>query len=142
MPAYPETLAACQPKAGVTANRMSSETGITDNILWDIPVVLTQLSHVMVSFSAGTVTVRGNGVALSTMAFGGQVTKWKITEGSPGLQVWAYNRPVLQIFQQVVAIAWLVLLWGQGTVSVLFAVTLLLEGEMKWQGHSKTAVDL
>lgn len=75
MPAYPETLAACQPKGRVTANRMSSETGITNNILCDIPLVLIQLSRVMVSFSAGTATVRGNGVALSTMAFGGQVTK-------------------------------------------------------------------
>ena len=87
MPAYPETLAACQPKAGVNANPMSSETGISNDSVCGIPVVLVQLGRVVVRFSAGTVAVRGNSVALSTVAFGGQVTKRIITEGSTGLQM-------------------------------------------------------
>lgn len=66
---------------------MNSETGISNDNVCHTRVVLNLLSRVVVSFSAGTVVARGNGVAPSTMAFGVQVTKWKITEGSTGLQM-------------------------------------------------------
>lgn len=77
-----------------------------------------------------------NGVVLSIVAFGGQVTKSEIPEGSTGCrcefvtgqgpEVWWVGGPA-----QLILLPW-----------YLFAIMFLLEGEFEWQDQEKAAVSL